>query len=165
MRASPHIVDRGLSVCGRGHFRPRVHDAAVEGGVVNINRLRPKPAEDLMFWLSDLIHDAVRDVEQAGLAPRKIKLMLTLIAHQLPTAGIIDLPVSSGQTVVAAPMTTSEWLKLLSGYASQIEKLRAENEEAWESIEMACQGGPDDCDCCGCQYAAEVRGREDGASL
>ena len=129
---------------------------------MNINRLRPKPGEDLTCWLSDLIHDAVRDVEQAGLEGRSIKLMLTLIAHQLPTRGIIDLPVGS-KPIVASPITASEWLELMSGYASQIEKLRAENEKAWESIEMACQGGPDDCDCCGCQYAAEVRGREDGS--
>lgn len=133
---------------------------AVEDELVNINRLRPEPGDDLMGWLSDLIHDAVRDVEQAGLEGRTIKLMLTLLAHQLPTLGVIDLPVASSKPIIASPITTSEWLALMSGYASQIEKLRAENEKAWESIEMACQGGPDDCDCCGCQYAAEVRGRE-----
>jgi len=78
---------------------------------VNINRLRPKPGEDLTCWLSDLIHDAVRDVEQAGLEGRTIKLMLTLIAHQLPTRGIIDLPVGS-KPIVASPITASEWLEL-----------------------------------------------------
>lgn len=48
---------------------------------MNINRLRPKPGEDLGLWLSGVINDAIRDALEAGMPKDEVWIMLSSYAR------------------------------------------------------------------------------------
>jgi hypothetical protein len=47
---------------------------------MNMNRLRPTGVKDLALWLSSVIHDAVRDAQEAGMSEGEAHRLLKTIA-------------------------------------------------------------------------------------
>jgi hypothetical protein len=60
-----------------------------------MNRLRPKKGEDLAYFLSSVVHDAVRDCLEAGMSQREAHDLLKIITesqHPLGRDGVkLDL--------------------------------------------------------------------------
>lgn len=52
---------------------------------MNINRRRPKQGEDLILWLSGVLHDAVKDALDGGLAPSVAHEMVLSVARMTGT--------------------------------------------------------------------------------
>ena len=46
---------------------------------MNINRLRPTGVKDLALWLSSVIHDAIRDAQEAGMSESEAHQLLKTI--------------------------------------------------------------------------------------
>jgi hypothetical protein len=49
---------------------------------MRIDRLRPKPGEDLAMFLSGVVHDAMKDATEAGMPLREAVQLLRLITDE-----------------------------------------------------------------------------------
>jgi hypothetical protein len=88
---------RRLERCATG-VRGVHQDASGLEHAMNLYRPKPKPGDDLELWLSGVVHDAVRDAQEAGLAEDVIADMLNLISTSVRGDGLCSHCAGTGYT-------------------------------------------------------------------